>query len=296
MVLANALEPLRAARDLPKGPNVAWSIATLSGDTATSSSGIAVSTSTDLETLEGLDFVFLVAGYGYHESIDASSLAKLQRLRGKTLNIVGLDAGAWLMARAGFLDGHEATIHWQELGAFREAFPRVTALAQNHVFSNNRITCGDASAVFETTLEIIRKQFGDAVAFDVSNLFRFDLGRSAQTQTGHQNPRGAGSNVLRSAVRVMSAHIEAPIALEELAAQVGVSISTLYREFQSELGCAPVKHYRNLRLDHARRLVLETRLQNVDIAQRSGFGSASILCRAFAAHFGTTISDLRRRP
>ena len=294
MVLANALEPLRAAQNLSKGPNISWSIATTAGDTVTSSSGLCVAADTELHALEDIDFLFVVSGYGFLDQIDMKTLATLQRLRGKSHNIVGLDAGAWLMAKAGFLNGHEATIHWQELDAFRETFPKVKVVNKSHVFSGNRITCGDASAVFETVLAIVREQFGDAVAFDVSNMFKFELERMPHARRGSSPIYAAGSDLLRAAVRVMLGNIETPVSLEELATAIGVSMSTLNREFQSELGCAPGRHYRNLRLDHARRLVIETRLQNVEIAQRSGFSSAPVLCRAFASHFGVTISGLRQ--
>lgn len=296
MVLANAMEPLRAARDLPHGPDISWSIATTTGGTATSSSGLVVSANTALDELEALDFLFVVSGYGFRDQMDAKTLAKLHRLRGKSQNVVGLDAGAWLLAKAGFITDHEATIHWQELEPFREAFPKVTVLNRNYVFSNNMITCGDASAVFEAVLEIIRNQFGDVVAFDVSNLFMFDLDQAGQPGRKMTPTHVVGSDTLRAAVRVMSAQIESALSVDELAAAVGVSLSTLNREFQSELGCSPGKYYRNLRLDHARHLAVETRLQNVEIAQRTGFSSASVLCRAFSAHFDLTISDVRHRP
>jgi AraC family carnitine catabolism transcriptional activator len=48
----------------------------------------------------------------------------------------GIDTGSVILSRAGLLDGHRATVHWESLAAFREAFPEVTV--KGHLFEIDR--------------------------------------------------------------------------------------------------------------------------------------------------------------
>ena len=59
--------------------------------------------------------------------------------------IGGLDTGSHLLARAGLLDGYRATIHWQELDAFEEEFPKVESVSDRFVIDRSRITAGGAT-------------------------------------------------------------------------------------------------------------------------------------------------------
>ena len=37
--------------------------------------------------------------------------------------IAGIGTGAYVMAKAGLLDGHHCTVHWENMAGFREVFP-----------------------------------------------------------------------------------------------------------------------------------------------------------------------------
>ena len=57
----------------------------------------------------------------------------------------------------------------------------------------------------------------------------------------------------------------------------------------------PHVHYLALRLNAARRKVIETRLAFADIAALTGFNSASAFARSYRAHFRESASETRRR-
>jgi transcriptional regulator GlxA family with amidase domain len=56
-----------------------------------------------------------------------------------------------------------------------------------------------------------------------------------------------------------------------------------------------LESYRNVRLNHARRLVEQSPLSMSEIAFATGFSSAGHFSRAFAARFSSTPSGLRKR-
>src|SRR6185369_16793083 len=54
---------------------------------------------------------------------DKSVFAWLRRLARKGVAVGGISGGPYILAKAGLLDERRATLHWEHLPAFREAFP-----------------------------------------------------------------------------------------------------------------------------------------------------------------------------
>ncbi|SMF79505.1 transcriptional regulator, AraC family with amidase-like domain [Tistlia consotensis] len=296
LVLANAIEPLRAANQLSGRLLFRRSLLTPDGAPATSSSGIAVNPDRPLAEAGPLDLLFVVAGYGFRERAGPAALAALGRAAQRSQRLAGLDTGSWLLAAAGLLDGRRATIHWQELEAFDEAFPTVEAVGERYAIDGRAVTAGGATAVLDLMLRLIRDRCGEALTFDVMNLFIYDAEHAADRPF-----RGARSRRLVeltprlvSAVALMRRNLETPLPLAELARRCGASPRSLARAFQREFGLPPGRYYQSLRLQAARRLAEETDFGAAEIAVRTGFASGATLSRAFSGHFKATIRSIRR--
>lgn len=296
MVLASAMEPLRAARDLCAPKRFSWQLLTLDGSSATSSSGLAVQSEATLGREGALDVLFVVAGYGVRGLATAPVLKRVRQASRRVPTMAGLDAGAWLLAAAGLLEQRRATIHWQELDAFQEAFPSVVVCRDRYVIDGPRITAGGATTVLDLMIRLIREQGGNALAFDVSNLFIYDA------EHGPLGGRGARSRSLVArapqlirAIAEMRRTVAEPVELEQIAACAACSARTLERLFLREMEVSAGRYYQMVRLRHARALVEETALNTAEIAERTGFASSATLSRAFSRHHGVTIRDLRRR-
>jgi transcriptional regulator GlxA family with amidase domain len=61
------------------------------------------------------------------------------------------------------------------------------------------------------------------------------------------------------------------------------------------MGVAPHAHYLALRLNAARRKVIETAATFADISAATGFNSASAFSRSYRNQFGESPSESRRR-
>ncbi|MFV2035116.1 MAG: helix-turn-helix domain-containing protein, partial [Halocynthiibacter sp.] len=96
-------------------------------------------------------------------------------------------------------------------------------------------------------------------------------------------------------VRRMEAELEDPPAIARIAADLGLSSRTLEKAFSRALGVTPGRFFRDLRLQEARRLVLDSGMSLQEIAVRTGFAAQATFSRAFAAKFGLSASELRRR-
>ncbi|WP_158091272.1 GlxA family transcriptional regulator [Thalassospira mesophila] len=294
MVLASALEPLRAARDMAQGQNICWHISTLDNGLVQSSSGIQIKPDGDITQAGVVDYLVVIAGYDVRGHVSPRGRAQLRQLASRAGVVAGLDTGAWLLASAGLLNGAQATIHWQEAAGFAETFPDVIPGKQRFVVAGKYITCGGASTVLEMMLHLLAEKFGPAMAFNVANLFVYDAER--------QYDSGRGANILKrrsdtpgflAAIDVMMAHIEDPVSLATIAKRASLSLRSLDRLFQRELAMSPGKYYQMIRLARAHDMATQTGLSVAQIALQTGFASTATLSRAFRAQYGTQISKLR---
>lgn len=292
MVLASAVEPLRAARDLAGPDTFGWRLLSPDGREARSSSDLVLRCDGGPADIAGLDALFVVAGYGAREHASARIVKALQLAARKVPVLGGVDGGGWILAAAGLLDGCRATVHWQDVAQFAEAHLDVEAVADRYVVDGNRITAGGASSVVELMLRLISDRAGGALAFDVANLFAQDVRSRA--------PEGAAlaarAPQLLKAVAVMRGSIEQPLSLPDLSAGAAVSPRTLARLFEREFGTSPGRYYHRIRLEAARAMAEETALSAGEIAARTGFSSSACLSRAFRAVFGRTLRATRRKP
>ncbi|CAM3524169.1 GlxA family transcriptional regulator [Thalassospira profundimaris] len=306
LVLASALEPLRAAAGLPGGPEISWDICTIDGSPATSSSDLVITPKAALNAIPDpthIDYLVVISGYDMRHHLSSRTRARLQNAAQHARTVIGVDTAAWLLASCNMLAGKSATIHWQELDQFREQFPDVTVLTDRFVEDGKMITSGGAATVMEMMLHILARQYGPAVAFDVSNLFVYDArhqrhGDPNISGRGADRLHGPGADHVRRAVAEMISHIETPVALKSIAIHAGCSLRSLDRAFQDNLQMAPGKYYQMLRLGRARDLARSTDMKLADIALQTGFKSHAALSRAYAQAFGTTLRAMRskRRP
>ena len=290
MVLANAVEPLRAACDLSGRALFDWQIVTTSGAPARSSSGLVMQAEEALADAGPAEALVLVAGYGARDQAgDPATRAAIREAARLVQTVVGLDMGAWLMAAAGLLSGRRATVHWQEIDAFAEEFLGLDAVAGSQVIDGDRMSAGSATSAMALILDIIRQTAGDALAYDVSTLFIYDTAEERLAESGALSP-GLGR-----AIREMLKHVEEPLPLDRIAARAGLAPRSLDRRFRRELDVSAGGYYRSVRLARAQSLALETSLSVREIAAQTGFSSAATLSRAFRDHYGQTLSEARKR-
>ena len=90
-------------------------------------------------------------------------------------------------------------------------------------------------------------------------------------------------------------NVETPLTLSELAASAGISRRQIERQFRQLLDEAPAQTYRNIRLDRARTLLMETNLSVIEIAMATGFNSNAVFSRHYKERYGETPRGHRRR-
>ena len=85
------------------------------------------------------------------------------------------------------------------------------------------------------------------------------------------------------------------LSLEEFARLCGKSLSGFKRDFTARFGCPPGKWITEMRLNHAKSLLMTTDLSVNEVCFDSGFKNPSHFSRAFRKQFALTPNQLRDR-
>lgn len=113
--------------------------------------------------------------------------------------LVSLCGGAFVLGQAGVLDGHQATTHWALADEFRSAFPRVRLVEQALYIDDGQVlTSGGMLAATDLCLHVLRRDFGQAYANDMSRLLvsppHRSGGQSQYTKSPAMPPNGQTFN------------------------------------------------------------------------------------------------------
>ena len=93
----------------------------------------------------------------------------------------------------------------------------------------------------------------------------------------------------------IQAGLDTDLSLPALAADSGLSESTLKRRIRAATGESPRQHVERLRLERAASQLLLREGTILDVALDNGFGSHEVFTRAFGRHFGMSPSEWRER-
>jgi AraC-like DNA-binding protein len=88
------------------------------------------------------------------------------------------------------------------------------------------------------------------------------------------------------AIRRLQRDFEKPIAVAELAAEAGMSVSAFHLHFKTVTAMSPLQYQKQLRLQEARRLILSSTLDAASAGHRVGYDSASQFSREYSRLFG----------
>jgi len=106
----------------------------------------------------------------------------------------------------------------------------------------------------------------------------------------------SGIDELKVPVQYIRENFHSELSIEQLAEVAHLSISALERRFKKHLAKTPKQFIRQIRLENARRLLVETKLPIAQIAYQSGFSDHSYFSRHFKLMFDELPSQIRRQP
>jgi AraC family transcriptional regulator, glycine betaine-responsive activator len=296
IAVANALEPLRMANRLVGHDVYEWSLISMDGQAVDASSGLNLTPTGALDKLGAVDILFVCGGINVREAVSPALLTALRRLADRRVALGALCTGGYALARAGLLDNFSATIHWENLSALREEFPRVRISDQLFTIDRDRFTCSGGTAPLDLMLNLIQGKLGPRISQLVSEQFIVDRVRK-DTDRQYIPLRAQVGVSHRGLIRVaqlMEENIEKPLSLEKIAKSTGLSRRQIERLFKRDLHCVPKHYYLEMRLRRARELLLQTAMPIMDITTACGFQSPPHFSKCYRLQFGHPPSAERK--
>src|SRR5882762_436723 len=258
IALSNAVEPLRMANILTGKPVYEWSIASLDGTPTVASNGLQLSPTVALDSIKSVDILFVCAGIEVQSAVSPQVVSALRRFAERRTPLGALCTGGYALAKAGLLDKYRASIHWENLSALREEFPRILLSDQLFTIDRDRFTCSGGIAPLDLMLHLVKTKHGARIA------------------------------------QLMEQNSEKPLSLDQIAAATQLSRRQIERLFKRHLNCVPKRYYLQMRLRRARELLLQTSMPIIDITTACGFQSPPHFSRCYRAQFGCPPSTERQ--
>jgi len=296
MAFTAAVEPLRSANRMSGSQLYEWRVISKDGSPVQASNRLSVLADGSIAETESCEALFVCAGIDAHRYEDRTVMAWLRRIARQGGIVGALCTGSHLLARAGLLNGYRCTIHWEDMESFADEHPELEVTDDIFEIDRNRITCSGGTAALDLTLHMITLEHGAELAGKVSEQFIHERIREAHDhqRMALQSRVGVSDPKLLSAIAEMEANLEEPLPLPDIADAVGLSTRQLERLFKKHLGRTPSRYYRELRLHHARLMLMQGSASILSIALAAGFVSASHFSRRYREYFGRTPREERR--
>ena len=294
MSLSTIIDPLRAANRLSRLPLFDWKIISLDGNAIRLTRGIEIKADGALTTKHKGDLLVVLAGFDHELHTKTKHLSALRQIAPNFKTICCVEAGTWLLARAGIINHHHVTTHWEDTEMLAHQYPNLDVSNERYVIDGNIWSSGGASPTLDMILNYLRITQNKSLAIDVASVFIYvDASSATDVQTISLGQLEKHEPRLADAIKIMESNIESTLMTREIAKKVGISVRMLEILSKKHLGITPGSYYLRLRLQASRKMVIDSNFSILEIALRCGFKSQSALSRAFVKRYGKSPLKLR---
>jgi transcriptional regulator GlxA family with amidase domain len=204
--------------------------------------------------------------------------------------------GAFMLGRAGLLDGRRVTTHWHSAARLQEMCPAARVEVRPIFLRDGSVwTSAGVSAGIDLALHLVEQDHGHKLAMDVAKTLVVFLRRpGGQPQFSTALELQSCDDPRFSSLLAWAAdNLSDDLSVGALASRVGMSPRSFARKFSAAVGRTPAAAIESLRFEAAKRLLEEGDLPVKRIAAMTGFGDEQGLRRAFSRLIGITPTAYR---
>ncbi|WP_223531340.1 GlxA family transcriptional regulator [Pseudomonas sp. GL-R-19] len=276
--------------------------ASLDGGLVSTVEGLAVDTCSlgDLD-LAAIDTLIVPGAPDICQTLDShvGLVAWLHREAPNARRVASVCSGAFLLAKAGLLDGCRAATHWAMCDALQQSFPALEVDADAIFIQQGAVwTSAGVTAGIDLALALVEADCGREVSMQAARELVVYLRRpGGQAQYSTLLQMQAQDSPVFDDLHVWLAEnlSEPELTVERLAEQAKMSLRNFSRVYKLHTGRTPAKAIELLRLEAAKRL-LETSPCNIEqIARACGFADEERLRTTFQRHLSISPRDYRSR-
>lgn len=246
---------------------------------------------------ERVDMLVVCGGYRSQLEPEPHLLSTLKWADQNGIRLTGLWNGGVALVQAGLLDHQACALHPDNHAFVREHYPTVNVSSNAYEIGDQHASCAGPVSALEMMLKLIGQLLHNP---HIVRAVREILSCDQVAEQVDPMPLNLGDDPtlpesLQTLLTLMRANIEEPLSLPELAQCASISRRQVERLFQTHLETSPSRYYLELRLVHARRLLMQTNRSIVDISLASGFVSSSHFSNCFRDYYGIAPSAARQQ-
>ncbi|SMC49175.1 DJ-1/PfpI family protein [Sporomusa malonica] len=148
------------------------------GEMVSARNGLMVKPSYSIADAPALDILIIPGGYGAEE-IEIHNEIIIDWIRKQSTKVkllASVCTGAFLLAKAGLLDGKKATTHWMDIERLAREYPQIDIQqGQKYVDEGSIITAAGISAGLDMSFHIIKKLLGPEIARATAKRMEYDI-------------------------------------------------------------------------------------------------------------------------
>jgi transcriptional regulator GlxA family with amidase domain len=265
-----------------------------------STSSVSIVPDVRLDRLSGpIDTLLVAGGTGTVRAEEHPWLIDwIAEAAGRSRRVASVCTGAFLLAKAGLLDGRRATTHWAHCSELAWRYPSVTVEPDRIFVRDGTVaTSAGVTAGIDLALALVEEDLGRDVALGVARSLVVFLQRpGGQAQFSAQLAAQAADRIpLRELQAWIPDHLDEDLTVPALARRACMSDRNFARAFRRETGMTPGSYVEKARIERAR-IALETGDLPVEaVARQAGFGTVETMRRAFRRQVGVSPAEYRTR-
>ena len=274
-----------------------WRVLSATMDPVASSSGIVVQPEERLGDPARFDYMVVVGGLMQElEQLAPAYVSFLQRAAAAGVPLAGVCTGAFVLHRAGLMQGYRCCVSWFHHNDFLEQFTGITPVSdQIFVVDRDRLTCSGGTSSAQLAAFLVDRHIGRAASKKSLAIMMIDETMAAERpQPGLPLELTTADPLVRKALLTIQQRLETPLTVAALADHLKTSRRKLERHFADALKMTPSQAGMAIRIAHAELLLSRSERTVTQVAQDTGFADISHLIRVFRTVHDTTPEAWRR--
>jgi transcriptional regulator GlxA family with amidase domain len=204
--------------------------------------------------------------------------------------------GAFMLARAGLLDGRTVTTHWGDAAALAQMCPTTQVEADRlYVQDHTLYSSAGVSAGIDLSLFLLAQDHGPDVALSVAKrLVVFTQRAGGQSQfSPFLVPHAEPTSTVAQVQAYVLANLNGDLTIADLADAANMSQRNFSRVFTREAKVTPAEFVEQARVDAVRVMLESTRAPLKTVAWQCGFRDAQHMRSVFSRRLGVTPQQFR---
>lgn len=290
--LAGVVDVLRIANRISQNPVFSWTYRSIAGGIVRSS-GEAMLETQPLPQRPEVDYAIFL-GNADNDALDAPlrRILMVYKNRATRLFLLSEAASAYIQSTG---KGNAHTTHWENRMAMAEQTDATEWGAQLASDHDGITTCAGMGATVDLMLSVVQNHISRPALMTISDVMLHDRIRDLRTPQpfSRSETEITGDADLDACITLMQTNMEEPLAIHDLCRMLDISSRSLERKFSRRLRMTPNSYYRELRLNKASTLLLNTSLSIREVGLACGFASG--FAPLYKSVFGRTPAETRRQ-